>query len=222
MPLLSERDKELVRAKLERELAGPVRLVVFTQEFECDYCHYTRDLAELLASLSAKLKLEVYDLQAHAQKARAWGIDKIPALLIFGGREYKLRYFGVPSGFEFGALLEDLVDASRGTTRLSEPTKRALKQVNAPVHIQVFVTPTCPYCPRAVRLAHQMAIESEHIAADMVEVTEFPHLAERYQVMAVPKVVINDVLSFEGALPEPLFLRHVLLAASGERFLSYR
>ncbi len=82
--------------------------------------------------------------------------------------------------------------------------------IDRPMHIQVFVTPTCPYCPRAVRLTHQFAMKSDLIRADMIESTEFPQLANRYEVMAVPKVVINDTIFSEGALPEPHFLGHAM------------
>jgi glutaredoxin-like protein len=114
---------------------------------------------------------------------------------------------------EFTALIEDIVMVSQGTTNLSEEVREKIRRIQKPIHIQVFVTPTCPYCPKAVRTAHQFAMENPHIVADMVEATEFAELAERYRVFAVPKVVINDAISFEGALPEHLFALYVLKAA---------
>lgn len=83
-----------------------------------------------------------------------------------------------------------------------------------PIHIQVFVTPTCPYCPSAVRMAHKMALYSDKITADMVSALEFPYLADKYEVYGVPKTVVNDgEVMFEGALPEREFVAHVLRAA---------
>jgi len=212
MAILKERDKKAVKDKFEKELENDVKLIVFTQEFECEYCAVTRELMEELASLTNRIKLTVYDFEKDKDKAEKWRVDKIPALLIFGEKEYGIRYFGVPSGYEFAALLDDIVDVSRKRSRLSKATVDRLKDVNEPVHIQVFVTPTCPYCPKAVRTAHQMALENTNITADMIESLEFPHLANKYEVMAVPKIVINDKISFEGALPEQHFLEHVLLA----------
>ena len=84
--------------------------------------------------------------------------------------------------------------------------------MSKPVHIQVFITLTCPYCPMAVQLAHEMAMESTLITSDMVEATEFPHLAHKYNVAAVPKIVINETIEFEGALPEQDFLNYVMRA----------
>ncbi|MEM4416962.1 MAG: thioredoxin family protein [Nitrososphaerota archaeon] len=216
MPVLSERDREAVRSKFSRELSGTVKMIVFTQEFECEYCALNRELAEELERLAdGRIELQVYDFEKDSDKAAKWGVDKIPATILHGRREYGIRFFGIPSGYEFATLLEDIVDVSKGVSRLSAQTKERLKTISKPVHIKVFVTPTCPYCPRAVRTAHQMALENEAVTADMIEAIEFPHLAQRYEVMAVPKVVINDTVSFEGALPEGHFLEHVFLALEG-------
>ena len=67
-----------------------------------------------------------------------------------------------------------------------------------------------------MRLAQHLAVASEWIRADCVEATEFPDLAQRYMVMAVPKTVVNDRVSFEGALPEAQFVDAVLQAVDGE------
>ncbi len=210
--ILKPRDRELVERKLAEGVRGKVRIVNFTQQFECEYCDMTRRLLEEISELNDRIKLELYDFQDDAALAEKWRVDKIPATLIFGEREYMLRFFGVPSGYEFGTLIEDIIDVSKGSSRLSPQAKELAKTIDRPLHIQVFVTPTCPYCPRAVRAAHQMAIENPYVTADMVEVIEFPHLARRYDVMAVPKTVVNDKISFEGALPETHYIHHVLEA----------
>jgi hypothetical protein len=61
-----------------------------------------------------------------------------------------------------------------------------------------------------------MAIASERVQAECIEANEFPDLSQRYRVMAVPKVVINDTVEFEGALPESDFLSAVLQAVDGQ------
>jgi len=82
------------------------------------------------------------------------------------------------------------------------------------VHIQVFVTPSCPYCPSAARMAQKMAIENEHIIADTVEATEFPQMSQKYRVQGVPKIVVNETTQFVGALPEPRYLGEVMKAVT--------
>lgn len=211
MGLLKEKDREIVKREFAK-LKNDVTLVVFTQEIECEYCKETRELVEELSSLSDKIKFEVYNFALDKEKVKEYEIDKIPAIVLKGVKDYGIRFYGIPAGYEFTTLVEDIIDVSHGESGLLNQTKEKIKTIDKPVHIQVFVTPTCPYCPSAVRTAHKMAIESPFIKADMVEVIEFPHLAHKYGVMGVPKVVINDKISFEGALPEPHFLQHVLLA----------
>ena len=90
----------------------------------------------------------------------------------------------------------------------------ALHGLAKDVHIRVFVTPGCPFCPAAARLAHKMAVESERVTADVVEASEFPDLVRLYDVHGVPKVVVNESVEFVGAQPEARFLDLVLRAAA--------
>jgi len=202
---------------LQEELAGklqnPVKLVVFTQEYECPFCMQTRSLIEELAGLSDKINVEVYDFVADADKAKAYGVDKVPAVAVVGVKDYGLRFYGLPYGYEFQTLLEGIISVSRGRAEVSEETRIKLKGIKSPVHIQVFVTLTCPYCPSVASLAFKFAVESDMVRADVVDVSEFPHIGHKYAVMGVPKTVINDKVEFLGAVPEEVFLEHVLLAA---------
>lgn len=223
MALLSEKDRTFLEEKYARELEGEVKIVVFTQKetplavpgLECTYCKETRELAEELAATSPKISLEVHDFHAEPEVAQKYRVDRIPALALLGpdGWDPGVRFFGIPAGYEFATVVTDLVFLSRMRTDLSPSTVEALKNLESPAHIMVFVTPTCPYCPRAASLAHQMAMASDLVTAEAIEATEFPHLANRYNVYGVPKVVINDRVEFEGALPEEAFLDFVIHAA---------
>ena len=215
MALLSARDQEHLRREFQK-LTQPVKLVVFTQAMECEYCRETRQIVDEVASLSDKIQVEVHDFVADAAVAEALGVDKIPAIALLAAgptpRDYGIRYYGVPAGYEFSSLVEDIVMVSQGESGLSAATKAKLAALDKPLHLQVFVTPTCPYCPRAVRLAHQMAVESPLVRADAVEAIEFPHLANKYSVMGVPRTVINETVHLEGAAPEPMLMQKVLEA----------
>ncbi len=200
------------------DLDAPVKLVVFTQgeggALECAMCADTRQLAEEVAALSPLLSVEVRDFVQDAEVAEQYGIDKIPAMAIVRGgdepQDYGIRLYGIPSGYEFATLVEDIRMVSAGNPGLSAQTLAELGKLTAPVQIQVFVTPTCPYCPRAVILAHALAMASEHVTAAMVEATEFPQLANRYQVYGVPRTVINDVIHVEGAVPESALIQKLM------------
>jgi glutaredoxin-like protein len=214
MGLIPEEHKEHVKSEFAQNLEKPVKIIMFTQEVECKFCAETKQLVQEVAALNDKISVEVYDFVANADKAKQYGVDKVPAVVILGEKDYGVRFYGMPHGYEFQTLTEGIVNVSRGRTDLSEKTREMLKEVKTPVHIQVFVTLTCPYCPMVASTAYKLAIESDMIKADVVDASEFPHLALKYGVMGVPKTVINDKTEFVGALPEDLFLEHILLATT--------
>jgi glutaredoxin-like protein len=220
MAMIKEKDAKAVQDRLAK-LAGPVTLAVFTQEFECDLCRETRELAEEVAGLSGgRVKTEVYDLVRDKAKADSLGVDKIPAIAVLGGKgeDHGVRFFGIPAGYEFVSLLETLEMVSRGDSGLAPATREKLKSLKDPLSLQVFVTPTCPYCPRAVVTAFRFAMESELVQAAMVEATEFPHLAARYQVSGVPHTVIGDSPQpMIGAYPEGAAADLLLAAVQGKK-----
>ncbi len=214
MGILSENVVIELRKRLAG-LKGPVKLIVFTQDMECQFCQAARELVEQVATLSEKFSVKVYDFIKDTEKVKAYGIDRIPAIVVEGKVDSGIRFFGLPSGYEFGSLLEAANIVSRNNAMLSPETLEILKPLNRPVHIQVFVTPTCPYCPIVVKTALRFAFAKEQIRADMVETTMFPHLASRYGVVSVPKVIINETSSFEGVLPEKQFAEKVMRAVQG-------
>jgi len=194
MEILNKEVIEATKKKFSEELENPVTLIFFTQEpsrlvlpehlkgQECMFCKETRQLLEEVSSLSDKIKLNTYDFEGDKEKAKEYGIDKIPATVIMNEKDFGIRFFGIPSGYEYASLIETIID------------------------------PTCPYCPMAVRLGHQFALESPFVKSEMVESTEFPHLAQKYNVFGVPKTVVNETVFIEGAVPEDTFLEHVLKA----------
>ncbi len=141
MAFLEEKDREAVR----RRLAGmkePVRLVYFTQELECPTCRETRQLLEEVTSLSDKLRLEVHDFLLEREEAARHGVDKIPATVLVGDSDPGIRFYGIPVGYEFATLLEDILMVSARDSGLAPATRQALRALEQPLHLQVFVTPT--------------------------------------------------------------------------------
>ncbi|MDR7550415.1 MAG: thioredoxin family protein [Armatimonadota bacterium] len=220
MALLKPADIRALRGRFARDLVDPVTITLFTSSpggltvpgVDCRYCGAAQQLLEEVAALDPRLTLVVRSMVTEPDAARAADVERIPAILVGRNGDARIRYYGIPAGFEFGVLVDGLVAASRTDGGLSPQTRQALGALAKDVHLQVFVTPTCPYCPRAAHLAYAMAAASPRVRADVVEANEFPALAERYEVYGVPKVVINDVVSFEGAVPEPAFLSYVLQA----------
>ena len=212
MSMIPEEQKENVKKELQEKLEKPVKIVMFTQELECRFCSETKQVINELAALSDKITVEVHDFLADAEKAKALGVDKVPAIVVFGQKDYGMKIYGLPYGYEFQTLLEAVIMASKGKTDLPEPVKAKVKAINVPVHIQVLVTLTCPYCPMTGSLAHKFAVENDLVKADVVDIGEFPQLAMKYGVMGVPKTVINEKIEFVGVVPEDMFLEHVLMA----------
>lgn len=218
MALLKDQDRQFLQQEFEK-LQQPVKLIVFTQEMECQYCSETRMIAEEISALSDKISLEVYDFVNDKEMSIEYRIDKIPATIVMRGgnkaKDYGIRYYGIPSGYEFSSLIEDVMMVSSGESGLSAETKTLVGQLEQPLHLQVFITPTCPYCPGAVRLAHQLAMESDMVRGDMVEAIEFPHLSNKYQVQGVPRTVINEDWHLVGAAPEAMLMEKVKEALAG-------
>ncbi len=212
MGLINDKDAAQL-AKVFDALPKQVELLMFSQENECEFCATTREIVEELAGLGEKLSAQVLDFVADKGRADALGVDKIPAILIFAdGADTGMRFYGVPAGYEFTALVEAVMDAGRGEAELPEVVAKRLPEVDQPVHLQVAVSPTCPYCPMAVRAAHKFALANEHIRADMVEMSEFPYLAVKYGVQGVPQTIINEEHSVTGAVPEHELLEEILKA----------
>lgn len=212
MSLIPEEHKKHLKSELNEKLENPAKIIMFTQEVECQFCIQTRQLINELAALNDKIKVEIYDFLKDSEKAKEYGVDKVPAIAIVSERDYGIRFYGMPYGYELQTLLEGVINVSRGRTDVSEETRKKLREIKKPVHIQVFVTLTCPYCPVVATIAYKFAIESDLIKADVIEASEFPQLAVKYAVMGTPKTVINEKIEFIGAFPEDLFLEHVLLA----------
>jgi glutaredoxin-like protein len=205
--LLNDQIVEQVKQVFQR-LDQPVQLLYFGKQDDCETCEITMKLLQEVVEISDKLKLNVYDLDKDLQVAEKFHVDKAPGLVLVGkdGEElmdYGIRFAGIPSGHEFSTLIHDLVLVSGRDSQLSPATRQYLAELKEPVLLQVFVTPTCPYCPQAVVLAHQMALESPMIQAEMVEANEFIELSNRYNVSGVPQTTINHGAgTLVGAAPE--------------------
>jgi glutaredoxin-like protein len=209
MQMIPEQDREFLRVKFAEQMRDNVTIMVFARTPasdsgpDCQFCTETEELVAELASLTDKIAVESQEYSPENRLVKALNIERIPALVISQDKIHSVRFYGIPGGFEFSALVDDIIDVSRSSTELSAGVRDKIRSLEKDVHIQVFVTPTCPYCPAAGRAAHQMAIENPiRICADIVEAAEFPDLVDIYGVSAVPTIVINGKVQFEGASEE--------------------
>jgi glutaredoxin-like protein len=217
---IPDQEKATLKRTFRKDLKGEVALRLFTQMpspiaipgRECKYCPQTQQMMEELASLSPKLNLETVDFYAEPDLAEEYGITRIPALVIGSKTGSRVRFFGIPAGYELGMIIEDIKTISNGTTPLSMDTRKRLRAINSPVHIQVFVTPDSVYCPSMARLSHALAMANEHITADVIELQEFPALGNKYGIRSVPLTVINDYTQAVGVVLEPELVAKVVEA----------
>lgn len=141
MALLDEKVRGEVKAALG-DLPSPVRLVMFTQEFECQFCRETRQLVEEVAGVHDQISAEILNFVVDSDRADEYGVDKIPAIAVVGEKDYGIRFYGIPSGYEFSSLIEAIKLASTGEAELSPAGLEYAQGLKDPVHIQVYVTPT--------------------------------------------------------------------------------
>lgn len=154
MALLKDGDREQLRQEFGK-LENPVKLVFFTQALDCDYCPLTQQVLEELVGLSDKITLQKHNFAIDKDQVFQYKIARVPAVAVVRvetqivdgaektrDRDYGIRYYGVPAGYEFGALVNDVFDVSRGESGLSEQSKALLAQLQEPLHLQVFSTPT--------------------------------------------------------------------------------
>ena len=144
-----------------------------------------------------------------------YGIERAPALvLLTNGQDTRIRFFGAPAGYDFMAMVDAILAVGGASdSDLSDESVALVSAVTEPTRIQVFVTPTCVYCPRAVALANRMALLNPNITSTTVVATEFYELARKFRVTGVPKTVVNESIEVLGALPEPDFIRAALAIA---------
>jgi len=194
-------------------MEGSVKALLFKSEKNCDYCSTAEQMLQELSELEAKISYEVHELDS--EMAEKYRVELAPSIILLtpDGDDKGVRFLGIPAGHEFGSLLQNIVSFSKGAIpELSEESIKKIETISSPVDIKVFVTTTCPYCPKAVLTAHNIAMVNENVTAYMVEANEFQELSKKYGVSSVPQIVINDKVTFVGAYPEGQFVDQVMKA----------
>ena len=208
---LTAAEREAMSGRLAG-LAHGVRLALYTRADGCDTCADTRAIVDEVAALSPHLSVETHDMDARGTPP---GVDHPPAIVVLrqsgdGFVDHGVRLIGAPVGHELTSLADAILTVGGGDASLSADSLVRLATLTHPVHIQVFSTPTCVYCPRAVALAHRLAMASPWVTATAYSVIEFPDLIRRYRVTGVPKIVVDNGIELLGAQPEPAMVDAVL------------
>lgn len=213
MPLLSLQDQQTVRSHLAG-ITHQVTLLLFTQTFGApETALIARQVIDEVAALSDLITVEEANFVLDKERAATYGINAIPTVVLLrDGNDTRMRFLGAPAGYEFMSLVEAVLLAGTDDSGLT-PANRDLIAASSieALDIKVFVTPTCPHCPRAVTLAFRMAAEDPRITASCVEATEFIDLSRTYRVTGVPKTVVAGTdVEVLGALPEDDFVKALI------------
>jgi alkyl hydroperoxide reductase subunit AhpF len=126
-----------------QSLQEPVTLAVAFQALQDPESENVKRLLEEVAALDPKLSVEPVNFVLDQDRVLALGFTRTPAIAVLGkDKDHGIRFYGMPSGYEFGTLIDAILLVSRGDSGLGEETKAALKEIARPVHVQVFSTPT--------------------------------------------------------------------------------
>jgi len=218
MPELMDEQTRAELVEILSHLQEPVEVLLFTEEEACPVCEVQQQVMEDVTALSDKLELQVFQPPGHQAEMDEYGIDKFPATVPVGERDHGIRFFGITGGEEFRSFLQAIIMISTGDSGLAPELESLVRNIEEPVHIQVFVTLTCPYCPAMVQTAHQFAYVNDHIRADMIEGSHFLDLTRKYQVEGVPKTIINETIALEGAHPEAVLYLAMVQAVDPEEY----
>ncbi len=192
-----------------KELEKKVIIKLFVSEKECEMCNEAKNLYTEIAELSDKI---IFESGKENEEAKYKLLENRPATLILdeNGNDFGIRFYGIVAGYEFSSFLETLLLVSTGRHQLNEKTVEFIKSLPDGIDFKIFVTPSCPYCPAAVYLGHSFAyLSNNKITSNMIEVSEFPEMGSKYNVMGVPRTVINDREFQEGAAPEEVIVEKI-------------
>jgi len=202
MALLDDSNREKIQDFLNA-MQDKVEVIYFTQEMECDICKQTRQFLSEISELNDNLVLTIYDFVDDDDQAKELGIEQIPAFVLKNkeGSNTGIKFYGLPGGYEINSFLTSLVEVSGNKEEVELDIQKRIDKIEKEINIKVFVTLSCPYCPTAVVNSHKLALENKNISAEMIESSAFPHLANKYNVTGVPKIIINDKEELTGAQP---------------------
>ncbi|MCK5049918.1 MAG: thioredoxin family protein, partial [Candidatus Heimdallarchaeota archaeon] len=199
--------KKFTEKEFER-LKNPVKILLFAE----NNLNTKKLLQDIVNLNNEKLSLTEYDIREEDDLIAEMKIDKTPAIVIHGLKNHKIRFFGTPTGIELESFISTIVDVSTNQTGLPDFIEEMIHKIKTPVHLEVFVTPTCSYCPMQVRLVHSLALINDNITGDMILSTEFPEEAAKNKVISVPttKITKKESRFVEGVMGARNLLNEIM------------
>jgi glutaredoxin-like protein len=203
--MIGEGDRGALEHKLGAGMKDEVTLLVFVDEAVAG-SKVLVELATSLASFSPKIKVQVEKVEnGKNQRMSDMRIQNYPVLVITKGDFSRIRYYGIPAGYEIPPITDAIVELSASHANLSPKAKSIMETIRRKANIKIFVLTTCVFCPIVARHAYRAAIESPRVTTEIIDSQLFPDLAARHSVMGVPKIILNDNTDITGAIQEAEF-----------------
>ncbi len=187
------------------QMPNTIPLLLFTEKSRDDvFAQANRQVIRAFRELTDKITLHEYDL-SH-EKARQHNVTVSPTLVI-APDQYNIRWIGAPMGEEARTFLEMLLLVGSGNSNASEQSLKVLERIDAPRHVKVFISPSCPYCPQeAVNGAKAAVARPDLISLELIDIQCRPDIAQQYAAQSVPVAYANETLIGQGAQAEEVFM----------------
>lgn len=206
--IITEDIKEVLRETF-KDLKEDVYIEVFTKKGVNEpFNDATVKLIKAISEITPKIKAHFYEIGEEISRER--GVERSPTILIAPDK-FLIRFTGAPLGEEGRSLIISILMASTGKVLLSESSLRRLGKLDSVRKIEVFVSPTCPYCPQQVAYAVSAAIaKRDLVSAEIIEIYENRDISEKLGIISVPQTFINGVLTAPGVVPEEFFVESLI------------
>jgi len=191
-----------------RDLAAPIELTYHPASSETPFARQLKAFATKIGNEGGS-SIAVLEGDGRAMLAQ-------PGLTLGYRGQNNINYLAVPDGPEAPPFFEALIRLGKGSPASDDGLGKMLQEIGRPAELLVFIAPTCPHCPGAVRIANRIALLSNNVKTTIIDVQQFPKLAEPYSVQSVPLTVLDGQLSITGIVQAETLVSHILSRDSDE------
>lgn len=191
------------RSFMEKEfqkLTEAVKINVHLPAGKCESCDELKELINEIAEATDHIQVSFIEEDSAEDGGYNYIVDRLPALAVLDkeGNSRNIIYYGIPSMNIFNSLISLITMQSTGSIDLDEEAMAKVKEMEG-AEIQLFVTLNTPRASETIDVTSRFAMLNDGIHTSVVELIEFPEMAERYQVLGVPKTIVNEEIKFTGA-----------------------
>ena len=223
-PVIPREQRPAIAKYLSERLAGPVAIETWTQRESalvrtdrdpCMFCEPVSSATRQLASLHPLISLTPYDIDKHAGRAAEAGIERPPVTVLRGRNGREIRFTGLWSGLLFTAFMDALVYVGAGVAPINPETREALHELEEELRLELLIAPYDPYSAYTLRVAAAFAVEARRVRLEVIEISEFPRLAQARMVSEIPVLLVNG-RRFTGAWDENDLIEQLKRIVAGD------